>query len=98
MAGLAISVTNVGLRHPCWVAVLPILLLVSELVITVGLRLVARRSPFEGDGVHLTTTLRRRGLTEFAVLVSALLFTDIGCLAAIWISFTSEAVAVVSYH
>ena len=62
---------------------LPLFLPILELSTTVGLRLGEGRSPFHGDGRHLTTLLANAGIGPRAMIVVASAVTLVSCAAAV---------------
>jgi UDP-N-acetylmuramyl pentapeptide phosphotransferase/UDP-N-acetylglucosamine-1-phosphate transferase len=57
-----------GILPPALLLLVPLL----ELAATVALRLVAGKSPFRGDGTHVSTLLRRRGWAITRIVACAL--------------------------
>jgi hypothetical protein len=63
---------------------LPLIVLLLELPATMLARAIRGRSPFHGDGLHITTWLRRHGVPEAGVLAGCAVLTLGGSLAAVW--------------
>ncbi len=66
-----------------WAVLLPAIFPLAELLFTVGARLSAGRSPFIGDGMHLSSVLRRSGWSERWILAMTYSITLLSCVVAI---------------
>jgi UDP-GlcNAc:undecaprenyl-phosphate GlcNAc-1-phosphate transferase len=82
LAALCACVLRRHASLPEWWGFLPVSVPLLELSVTILLRATAGRSPFRGDGVHLTTCLRKLGVPDAATLAGTAALGLAGSVAA----------------